>query len=100
MAVNNVTPLEISGSAPVTAVSLAAIATKVLSANSERKGGAFFNNATSIVYLSFANTVSASLFTTRLTGFSYFEIPERYTGDVWAIRPTGGANDLLITEYS
>lgn len=99
MAVNNVTPLEISDAAPVTAVSLGVIAVKVLSANAERKGGAFFNNATSIVYIAFANTVSAALFTTRMTGFQYFELPERYTGDVWAIRATGTA-DLLVTEYS
>lgn len=69
--------------------------TTVLAANTIRKGATFYS-VTGTILLLLGSGATASLFTTRLTTNSYYEIPNGYTGIVTAI----GAGTLLSTELT
>ena len=88
----------------ITSVSGAAASTQLLASTTSRKGGTVFNDSTAILYLALADTTaSTSVFTVKMEGGSYYELPATeggvYTGKIvgiWA-SATGAAR---ITEFT
>lgn len=73
--------------------------TTLLSANSDRKGAAFFNDSTANLFLKCGTTASSTSFTVKMTPNQYFELPFKYTGridGVWSA--ANGA--VRITEFT
>lgn len=75
-----------SGTGTLTSVTASITSVTVLAANANRKGALVFNDSTSVVYLAFASSASATAFTVKLAAGSYYEMPTpAYTGIITGI---------------
>lgn len=82
-------PVTVGASTTATRTDVASSATSVtvLALNASRKGATIFNDSTSIVYLKFGTTASATDFTAKLFPGDYYEIPFSFSGridGIWA----------------
>lgn len=71
----------------LTSVTAAITSTTCLAANTARKGAYFFNDSTSLLYLAFAATASATAHTVQIPAGGFYEMPEKplYTGLITGI---------------
>lgn len=68
-------------------VSSSATNVTILAANTGRIGAQFYNDSTTVLYLKFGTTASATSFTVPLAAATYYELPGGYTGNIdgiWA----------------
>ncbi len=78
-----------SATGTVTRVASSASSVTLLASNASRKGAAFFNESTQILYVKFGTTASSTDYTLQLFPNAYYEIPTTtvYTGridGIWA----------------
>lgn len=89
-----------SGTGTLSSVTASITSVTVLASNASRKGALIFNDSTALLYLAFAATASATAFTVKLTGGSFYEIPApMYTGiitGIW-VSATGAARVTELT---
>lgn len=78
-----------------TAVNVLATQSTVLAANALRKGAALYT--VTGIYISLGATCSATVFTTRLSANSYYEVPFGYTGIITSF---GAAATVQVTELT
>jgi hypothetical protein len=77
-----------------------ASSTTLLAANTSRKGATIHNDSTSILYVKFGTTASATSYTVKMVADAYYEVPFGYTGridGIWSSDSTGAAR---ITEMT
>jgi hypothetical protein len=76
-------------------------ASKIVSANANRKGLTIYNPLPESVYIDFFDSVSTSSFQFALPKKGFYEMPTTviYTGDIWAIAANTGG-DIHIRELS
>lgn len=77
----------------------------ILAANAARKGAAFYNDSTVILYLALANTTSSSTnYTVQLAPGEYYELPVCqggvYTGVVKGIWASDASGAVRVTEFA
>jgi len=74
--------------------------TTLLSANSARRSATFVNDSTSVCYVKFGTTASATSFTVKMQPGDYYELPQPcYTGRIDAIWVSANGN-MRITELT
>lgn len=87
----------------ITSVGDAAASTTILAANTARKGAAFYNLSTAILYLNLAGGTATTTtgFTVALAASSgYFELPQPvYTGLVTGIWASDAGGTVNVTEW-
>ena len=88
--------------ATLTNVAAASSSTSMLSANSERKSGAIFNDSVTSMYIHMGGgTASTSAFSTKVPPGGYFEFPQPcVTGAITAIWDATASGNARITEYT
>ena len=94
-----IVPESVSTVAGVSSVAGAASDTLILAANANRKGASVFNDSTAVCYLKLGGGSSSTVFTVKMDGGGYYEVPFRFTGALygtWA-SATGSAR---VTEVS
>lgn len=91
-----------SGTGTRTLVATSATAVTILASNANRNGAIIFNDSTKVVYLllSGTGTVAANLFSTRLQGGDYYEVPAGYTGIITGLWSATGGNGAQVTEFT
>lgn len=98
-------PLVVQGSksttSSITSVSGSASSVSLLASNANRKGAAFYNDSSAILYLKLGATASTTSYTVQLVAGAYYEIPfiTPYTGaidGIWA----SAAGAVRITELT
>lgn len=93
--------LAVAATAAVTSVNDQATSTTLLAANTSRKGAVIFNDSTSILYLKFGTTASATDFTMKLgPGESGYLTQPVYTGridGIWSADASGAARVTELT---
>jgi hypothetical protein len=85
----------------VTSVADTATSTTLLASNANRLGASIANDSSSVLYVKFGTTASATDYTVRLSQYAYYEVPFNYTGridGIWATDPGDGA--ARITELT
>ena len=81
-------------------VASSASSVTLLAANSRRKGAAFYNDSTQVLYLKCGTTASSSSFTYMLAANGgYYEVPFTYTGIVDGIWASANGN-CRVTEFT
>lgn len=89
-----------SATAAITSVAGSATDVTLLASNTNRKGATFYNDSTSILYLSLGTTAaSATSYTIQLAANGYYELPFAWTGAVHGIWASATGN-ARITELS
>lgn len=91
-----------AGTSTLSNVASSASSVTLLSSNSSRLGGMFFNDSTSRVLVKFGTTASATSFTTAIGPQGYFELPAAtglYSGRIDAIWDAANGN-MRITELT
>lgn len=90
-----------AATAVLTSVVAAITSTTCLAANTARKGAYFFNDSTSVLFLAFAATASATAYTVQIPAGGFYEMPEKplYTGLITGIWTTANGS-LRVTELS
>lgn len=86
----------------ITSPALAVTSFTALASNTSRKGAAFFNDSTNIVYLALASTASVTSYTVQIPAQGYYELPGEnmiYTGIVTGISAVATGN-LRVTELT
>lgn len=73
-------------------------AIQILAANANRKYGFLYADGNRSWFIGFGTAPTSTLFTLRLEQSQFYEIPERYTGSVFALASGGGNATLMITE--
>jgi hypothetical protein len=88
-----------AATATLSNVSASVTSVTLLSANSSRKGAAIWNDSTSVCYVKFGTTASATSCTVKLIADAYYEVPNKYTGRIDAIwvSATGTARVTELT---
>jgi len=92
----------ITASTPtLTNVSASATSVQLLAANASRLGATIFNDSTSVLYVKFGATASATSYTVQLQAYAYYELPTTaiYTGEIdgiW-VTATGAARVTELT---
>lgn len=69
-----------SDNSAVSSVASSASNVTLLSANPARKDAVFFNDSTSVLYLKFGATATASSYTVQIAAGGFYELPKSYTG--------------------
>ena len=69
-----------------------------LDINPRRDGGMIYNNSTDDLFIALSDSVSTSVFTVKMVPSSYFELPERWQGEVWGVW-SGTNGDAQVTEF-
>lgn len=88
-----------ASTATVTSVSDTASSTTLLAANSNRLGFRMYNNSSSVCYVKYGTTASATDFTIEMAAESYLE-ETQYTGRVDGIWSADASGAMLITELT
>ena len=85
----------------LTAPALAVTSFTVLAANAARKGAAFFNDSTNVLYLALSAAASTTLYTVQVAAGQYYELPPGivFTGLVSGIALTASGS-VRVTELS
>jgi hypothetical protein len=71
----------------------------LIASNTARLGATIFNDSTSILYVKFGSTASATSFTVRMVSNAYYEVPYNYNGiitGIW-VSATGNARVTELT---
>jgi CMP-2-keto-3-deoxyoctulosonic acid synthetase len=89
-----------AANAAVTSVTAATAATALKAANASRLGLTIFNNSTSVLYVKFGTTASATDFSIKMAANSYYEVPFGYNGAVTGIWVAADGGAALVTEIS
>lgn len=86
----------------VTAIARSATVQTALAANSSRKSYLLWNDSGANCFVKFATGATTADFSVRISSNSGYEPPGtlRYTGIITVIWGTGGAGNLLVTEYT
>jgi hypothetical protein len=88
-----------SNTTAVTQVSSSASSVMLLDSNSDRKGAAFFNDSTQVLYIKLGTTASATSYTVRMGAGAYYELPAPiYIGRIDGIWASANGS-ALITEF-
>lgn len=89
------------GTTTVSSVDTSTTNYNVLGVNTNRLAATFFKEGGNICYLKLGATASSTSYTVRLTNNAYFEVPEKYTGQIDVIFSTNAAgNTIRLTEIS
>lgn len=89
-----------ASNAPIVSINASTSSVQLRGGNAIRKGLNIFNASTSVLYIAFQPTASASLYTTQLPANSLYEMPQPiYTGSISGIWNTANGY-ALITELS
>lgn len=72
----------------------------ILAANANRSHALFYKTGAGIAYLKLGATASPTSYTVQLQNNGYYEIPERYTGQVDIIFSAAGAGTVVSTEVT
>jgi hypothetical protein len=90
-----------AGAATLSNVNDTASSTTLLAASATRKGAICHNDSTSILYLKYGATASATSFTAKIPADGYWEMPEPiYTGiidGIWSADASGAARLTELT---
>jgi hypothetical protein len=85
-------------SAAVTKVNSSASNGTLLAANSSRQGAKVVNTDANALLLKYGATASSTSFTVRIAGGAYWEMPDRYTGQIDGMWEAAGSGAAMITE--
>lgn len=91
-AVGNATPTLTNVAGSVSSVTL-------LASNANRRGASLWNDSTSVCYVKFGSTASATSATVKLVADAYYEVPFSYTGiitGIW-VAATGSVRATEVT---
>jgi hypothetical protein len=88
-----------NATAALTSVAASVASVTVLALNANRKGAMITNDSTSVVYIAFAATATATAFTAKLNAGDYYEVPFGYTGIITGIWVTA-AGSARVTEIT
>jgi hypothetical protein len=89
--------LIVSPTANTLSVSIAATATSISGANTNRKGMTIFNSTSSTIFFDYSNSVTTTAYAFRLAPGDYYEMPTPipYQGAIFAIVASGTASPLI-----
>lgn len=88
-----------SSNATVASIPASSISTLLLSANPQRRGALFFNNASTVLFLKCGAGASAASFTVKIPPQVFWELSFAYIGTIYGAWETGGGA-VLVTELS
>lgn len=84
--------------AALTSVGASITSVSLLAANADRAGATFYNESTSVLYLAYGATASATAYTVAIPASGYYELPApAYTGAISGIWVAANGN-ARITE--
>ena len=72
----------------------------IVSANTARLGCAIFNGTSTLCYVKFGTTASATDYTLILPSNGYYEVPFMYNGRIDGLSLTGVSGDIYVTEIT
>lgn len=78
-----------STTSTLTNVSTSTTSATVLASNAARIGAQIYNDATTVLYVKFGATASATSFTVPLNAATYYEVPAGYTGQIDGVLASG-----------
>ncbi len=79
-----------------TAVAGGTTSTTLLAANPYRGGATIYNESSAALLVHLSATASSTLFTTRIAGSAYYELPEGYTGVVSGVWASAAGSAMVI----